>query len=378
MTPHHRHPLTAEPSATASLRIGIVYDRIEDYVIDCGPADRFAEFEPESTIRAMEEAIQLAGHLPVRIGSPVRLLEKHPDVDLIWNIGEGYGTRNREAWAPILCEMHGIPCLGSDAYALTITLDKVLTKQIARNLGISTSDWQVIPFPGGQAGANHNSNTDHQPESVSVPIPAPILPFPQFLKPRYEGTSKGITEKSIVHTPDEFRSQCRHLLETYHQDVMAEPFLGGAELTCALAFHPLQAFPVMERGLHSSGIGSHAVDNSHHLQSLSGSTPHKTDNRITAGSGPDAETFLTCAITPELEADITKWSLLLCSEFGIRDFVRIDFKLTGDGKPMFLEANPLPTFGTDSTFAILAEIRDEPYPVLLSGILSAAIRRLNM
>ena len=375
------------------MRIGIVYDRIADYAHAEGPADRFAEFEPETTIKSMEEAIRLTGHQPVRIGSPPRLLDARPDVDLVWNIGEGYGSRNREAWAPVLCEMHGIPYLGSDAYALTVTLDKVLTKQIARVLDIPTTDCQVIPyceasrhdpvsapvaFPGSGSGSGSGpgpgsgsgSGSGSVPDSRSIPVPDPILPFPQFLKPRYEGTSKGITEKSVVHTPDEFRSRCRYLLETYRQDVLAEPFLSGAELTCALAGHPLQALPVMERGLHSSGIGSHAVDNSHHLQSLTGETGRNPDS--------DSDIHVTGAITPELEADITKWSHRLCGELGIRDFVRIDFKLTGDGRPMFLEANPLPTFGIDSTFAILAEIRGEPYPAFLSGILSAAIRRLKL
>ena len=391
----------------AKLRIGIVYDRIADYEnprhggfvaveraekvspearTDHGtvlpksekpgsttppaPADRFAEFEPESTIEAMEQAITLAGHTPVRIGSPHRLMDDGPNVDLVWNIGEGYGTRNREAWAPVLCEMKGIPFLGSDAYALTVTLDKALTKQIARGLGIPTADWQVVPWRPDPSGATP------VPDSVS-PVPEAALPFPQFLKPRYEGTSKGITADSIVRSPEQFRSQCLHLLQTYRQDVLAEPFLPGAELTCALAGHPLQPLPVMERGLHASGIGSHAMDERAHLASITGHTAKPGAAAETNADDPGDTIRVTGAITPEIERDLTNWSMALCEALGIRDFVRMDFKLDADGRPMFLEANPLPTFGVDSTFAILAEIEGVSYPEYLARILSSAIRRFQ-
>jgi D-alanine-D-alanine ligase len=374
--------MTSTPThKPAKLRIGIVYDRIADYEDPRHDgfmaADRFAEFEPESTIDAMEQAIILASHTPVRIGSPHRLLDDGPDVDLVWNIGEGYGTRNREAWAPVLCEMKGIPCLGSDAYALTVTLDKALTKQIARGLGIPTADWQVVPWHPDPSGTTSASDPASQVPNPALAFPEPALPFPQFLKPRYEGTSKGITADSIILSPEQFRKQCLHLLQTYRQDVLAEPFLPGAELTCALAGHPLQPLPVMERGLHSSGIGSHAMDQRAHLASLAGRTAKPGSAAESKADDPGDAIRVTGAITPEIERDLTNWSMALCETLGIRDFVRMDFKLDADGRPMFLEANPLPTFGVDSTFAILAEIEGVSYPEYLARILSSAIRRFQ-
>ncbi len=353
----------------AILRIGLVYDRAVDYGVTDGPADRFAEFEPESTINVMEQAVLEAGHYPVRIGSPRKLLETDPDVDVIWNIGEGYGSRNREAWAPVLCEMRGIPCLGSDAYTLTVTLDKILSKQIARSLDIPTSDWQIIRYHPSQTGtltsragypdfsiSQKGPKMEHtESEPAETSIPKPVLPFPIFLKPRYEGTAKGITERSIVHNETEFDHQCRYLLSTYRQDVMAEPFLDGAELTCAMAGYKLRALPVMERGLHHSGIGSHAID-------ATGDQPAHTSD----------------IITPELEKTLAAWSVRFCEALSIRDFARFDYKMDRSGTPLFLEVNPLPTFAVDSTYAILAELEGVPYPNYLGGILSEAIRRLHM
>ncbi|MBP3192123.1 D-alanine--D-alanine ligase family protein [Natronogracilivirga saccharolytica] len=389
------------------LMIGLVYDRTQDYQLAGGPDDKFAEFEPESTIAAMEQAVTHAGHRPLRIGSPHQLLNvAHcPDPsggsagaghsstpDLVWNIGEGYGSRNREAWAPVICEMKGIPCLGSDAYALTVTLDKVLTKMIARSLGVPTSDWQIIGWnsrcSAGASGSDSGSGSDSDapsPGDDSSPIPEPELPFPQFLKPRYEGTSKGISEKSMVRSPEEFRHQCRFLLETYHQDVMAEPFIDGPEITCALSGHPLRAHPVMERGLDTSGIGSHALEtNDPDAEKTEGRRGRKkSDDQPESGSTDrdhspdDRNSEVSGIITPELEEHISSWSLTLCNWLRIRDFVRLDFKIAQNGTPLLLEINPLPTFATDSTFAILAEIEGRSYPEFLSEILRGAIGRLK-
>lgn len=336
------------------IKIGISYDRPEDFEqlaqnpetrnaarhlgLTSGslPPDRFAEFEPESTIEAMEAAIRHIGARPVRLGGPFQLLDKRPDTDLIWNIAEGYGTRNREAWVPVLCELYGIPCLGSDAYTLSWSLDKAAVKQTARELGIPTSDWQVFPSENHGPGRKFKS----------------ALPYPVFLKPRYEGTGKGISRDSIVHNEDELNQQLPKLFELYRQDVLAEAFLSGPEFTVALSGSPMKAHPVLERGIDAeSGIGFHVLRD-------------------------PADFRLSDSLTSALEQQLTAWSLNLCNERQVLDFARLDFKADAHGNPYFLEVNPLPTFATDNTFAILAEMQDVPYDVFLGEILRQAVGRV--
>ena len=315
------------------MRIGLLFDCPEDYPEADGPADRFAEFEPESTIEAMEAAVSLLGHEPVRIGAPKQLLGHKPGVDLIWNIAEGYGTRNREAWAPVLCELHDIPCLGSDAHTLSISLDNVLTKIVCRSADIPTPAWQIFSESG---------DTYHW-----------YGPWPVFLKPRYEGTAKGIGFESIVRTPDELNDRARHLITKYRQDVLAEVFLPGAEFTCAVAGTPLRALPVLERAVHAiNRVGIHTV-------------LHE----------PGHEDFihLTHHLPAELEQQLQEWSLEICHKLRVRDFARIDFKLDDSKNAYFLEINPLPTFAVDNTFAILAELEGKDYPEYLAGLIGEAI-----
>ena len=122
----------------SSLTIGLVFETFETYPRESGEAlDAHAEFEPESTIEALEAAICALGHRPKRLGSPQAVLDAMrpaaagPDrsdsgrarlgVDAAFNLAEGWGGRNREAWAPVLLEMARIPTLGSDALTLSIS-----------------------------------------------------------------------------------------------------------------------------------------------------------------------------------------------------------------------------------------------------------------
>ncbi len=320
-----------------SLRIGILYDHPDDYPEVIGPEDQFAEFEPESTIQAMESAIEILGHEPVRIGSPRSLLETKPDCDFIWNIAEGYGTRNREAWAPVLCELRNIPCIGSDAYTLSTSLDKAATKELGRKIDIPTPQWSI--HKKGDSFERWNG------------------PFPVFIKPRYEGTAKGINTDSVIFDNETLEKKVLKLSEWYQQDVLIEVFLPGDEYTCAVAGTPLKALPVLQRALHSqSKIGIHAVK---------------------PVAEADNDYSISHHLPETLESQIQEWSLHICEAMEVLDFARLDFKMDEAGNPYFLEINPLPTFAVDNTFAILAELDGISYPVYLAGILNQAIDRIK-
>lgn len=314
------------------MKIGLLYDTPDDYPLVTGPHDRFAEFEPESTIETLESAIRYAGHESLRLGAPHRLLGSYPAVDLIWNIAEGYGSRNRESWGPVLAELRHIPCLGSDGLTLSLSLDKHRSKQIAQALGIPTAPWRVV-------------------KALTQLAEIPADWYPVFIKPRYEGTAKGISAKNCCASLQDARACVEQLLCDYQQDVLVEPYLPGAEYTVALLGYPLQVYPVLERALHGpTGIGIHAV---------SAHDPSADAQAITYGAIPASD-----------EQRLKAWSLGLCEEMEVKHFARLDFKCDAQGRAQFLEINPLPTFAIDNTYAILAEIQGQALTAFLGKALS--------
>ncbi len=326
------------------MRIGLVYDRFGDTLPPPGaPPDWDAEYEPEETVAALEAAVRALGHAPVRIGSAQALLEtmKHGplDLDAAITIAESYGSRNREAHAPVLLELAGVPCLGSDALTLSVSLDKALTKTLARAVGVPTPDWTV---------ATERDAIDE----------ARLPPFPVFAKPRYEGTAKGIAPSSRCDDGAALRTEVERQARLYRQDIVIERFVAGSEFTVAVVGEG-EALPVLQRATErETGIGLHALE------------------RFEEAGAPFAYDLGT--LDAALEARLHDLALRAYRALDCRDFARLDFRVDDAGHPWFIEINPLPTFAPDGTFAIIAELAGQAYPDFLADLLGRGLRRLGL
>jgi len=329
----------------ARLRIGLVYDLLGS--APAGPPDADAEYEPIETVEALEGAIRRAGHEPVRLGSPRELLAALgrgalPKLDCAWNIAEGWGTRNREAWAPVLLEMAGIPALGSDALTLSTSLDKAWTLDLVAAAGVPVAGHVSAPSEAALAG---------------LALPGP---FPLFVKPRWEGTAKGITPRSRALDAAALAREVARIVRDYGQPALIEPFLPGAEYTVTVIGNaPPRALPVLQRALEAaSGIGLHA---------LARHAPRGGFAHVLPG-----------ALEPALEAELGALAVRAFRALGCRDFARADFRLDAEARPRFLELNPLPTFAPGGSFAILAELMARTLEDLLAEVLGLALERLGL
>ena len=331
------------------LLIGLAYDLFGSYPPRPGdPPDAEVEYEPETTVLALEAALGRLGHQTVRLGNPHAVLAAAgqgtlPRLDAVLTIAEGYGPRSREAWVPVLCEMAGIPTLGSDALTLSTTLDKVWAHRIVAGAG--------VPVPA------HTSLASSE-EAAAAPLPAP---FPLFVKPRWEGTAKGIGPSSRVESREALVAEVARVVGTYRQPALVEAFLNGPEYTVTLVGHrPSRALPTLQRALEASTrIGAHAL--------LRHPPPPGGWRHVTPGELDGA-----------LEAELTSLAHRAFDALECRDFARADFRLDGSGYPHFLEMNPLPTFAPDGSFGIIAELLGRPLDDLLAEILGEALVRLGL
>lgn len=340
------------------LRIALVYDVFDAFAWQTDdPPDADAEFEPWETVEALEAAFRMLGHEPVRIGNARDLLAALPTlrVDAGLSIAEGQRGVNREGHAPTLFELAGVPFLGSDALTLSLSLDKAWTNDVVSAAGVR------VPARRSYASADEVDEHD-------------LPPFPLFVKPRFEGSAKGITFASKVHTAETLRAEVARCVGLYRQAAFVEAFVEGAEFTVAVAGHdPPRALPVLQRAVEAeTGIGLHALESR-------GGRRHDPAGRGPGVSAPgDLAYRLDRALTPALEARLHADALTAFAALRCLDFARFDFRVAPDGTPFFLEANPLPTFAPDGTFAIVAELLGRSYPDFLAGVLGEALRRLGL
>ncbi|MBI3615814.1 MAG: ATP-grasp domain-containing protein [Candidatus Omnitrophica bacterium] len=318
----------------------MTYDLKTEYVFRSGdPLDANAEFDHPSTIQVICDAISSLGHRVVRIGNVEQLLKvlDHLAVDLVFNIAEGWTGRNREAQVPILLELRGIPYVGSDALTLSFTLDKLMTKKVLLAEGIPTPRYFEISHP-------------------EAPLP-PDLTFPLIVKPRYEGSSKGISEHSVVHSPSELKAQAARVIQTYHQPVLVEEFIQGTEFTVAVIGNdPPEVFPAVQI----------QIDGRVDLGDL-----FYTFSRIASGAGY----VCPARIEPKLEKRLRELALRTYQAVDCLDFGRVDIRVDRGGNPYVLEINPLPSLSTEDVFTAVAKHLGLTYEAMIEKILEAAVKR---
>ncbi|RIL01335.1 MAG: D-alanine--D-alanine ligase [Proteobacteria bacterium] len=330
----------------SSRSIGIVYELHDAYPRrPDDPPDAHAEYEPEATLLALEAAIARLGHRPVRLGRPHDLLEAAAKggvaVDAALSIAEGFGSRNREAWAPVLLEMLGVPQLGSDALTLSLSLDKAWTRAVVAEAGVPVAPGAVVRS---------------RDEALAL---APPGGWPCFVKPRWEGTAKGIDLRSRVETQDALADAVARVVERYRQPALVEHFLPGPEYTVTVVGNdPPRALPALQRALEAtSGIGVHAVEEP---------------------GGAALAHVVPGVLDAAREAELAALAIRAYDALACRDFARADFKCDAAGRPRFLEINPLPTFAPDGSFGILAALAGTTHEALVADVLAQGLARLGL
>lgn len=309
------------------------------------PEDSLEEYDSEETVEAIARALEAHSHSVIRLGGGREFLVSilQGTVDLVFNIAEGLGNhRSREAQVPSVLEMLDVPYTGSDPLCLAVCLDKPLTKSLVALAGVATPKWRVI-----------NSTTQlRETDWRGIPIPA-------FIKPAHEGSSKGIRLGSRAESPEQITGIAEKLLERYRQPVMVEEFIAGDEVTLGIVGNsPPQVIGIMRI------LPKNKAD--YFVYSLEVKR--------------DWETLVHYECPAELESrilkSITDSALKAFRTLGCRDFARIDFRVTPDGTPYFLEINPLPGLNPRSgDLPIMASKMGWDHETLISAILDAALRR---
>ena len=323
-----------------SMMIGITYDLRGDYAREGYDEEETAEFDDIETIAAIELALRSLGHSTDRIGSARALIHRlgqGDHWDLVFNIAEGMHGFGRQALVPALLDAYEIPYTFSGPLTLSVTLHKGMAKHVVRDLGMPTPDFAVI-----EALADLEDLT---------------LPFPLFVKPVAEGTSKGIGAASKVHDGSQLRSCCERLVTRFRQPVLVETFLPGREFTVGLlgTGSSAHALGVMELELlEEAEPGIYSYANKKYYE-----------RRVRFNLVEEA----VGAAAAQMALDI--WRGLGC-----RDAGRVDLRCDAAGGVNFLEVNPLAGLNPkESDLVILGRLRGVAYVELIGRILASALDR---
>jgi D-alanine-D-alanine ligase len=327
------------------MKLGLSYDLKEEVGLEqASPEDALEEYDYPETVELIASALEAGGNSVVRLGGGRTFLNNilTESVDIVFNIAEGRGNyRSREAQVPSVLEMLNIPYTGSDPQCLAICLDKPLTKKIVKAAGVFTPNWHVIVDKQGLYDVSWDG-----------------FSFPAIIKPAHEGSSKGIRHSSLAHSREQTLETVAALLEHYRQPVMVEEFIVGEEVTVGIIGNlPPKVVGIM-RVIPKRG-------DDYFVYSLEVKRDWKklVDYECPARLGAD---------TLQRIAESSRRAFCI---LGCRDLARIDFRVTPQGVPYFIEINPLPGLGDYSDLVIMAIKLGWRYEALIGAVLSAAQER---
>lgn len=263
---------------------------------------------------------------------------------LVFNLTEWVdGDRSLDAAIAGLLEMMKLPFTGTGPDGLRLARDKVLAKQIVATLGVAVPGYFVID--GGD------------------PVRDPEVPYPLIVKPRFGDGSDAISNRSIVNGRDELGARVASLRARTAGAVLCEEYIDGRDLFVALLGNEPQVLPPLELTVGVKAVGSPRIATRH----LKHDARYRARWRVRY-----RETPLSDAVILKID----EASRAIFHALKLRDYARIDYRLTPDGRLVFIEANPNPdlsphTFGRNRCFAGV------PYSDLIRRIVEAARSRMR-
>jgi D-alanine-D-alanine ligase len=230
----------------------------------------------------------------------------------VFNLCESIHGDNRfESLMPLLLDLANIPYTGSCSFGLSLALRKEKVKQILRGCGVPVARGGLV-----------NSVEESRPLE---------LVFPVIVKPAREDASIGICSESVTKDRDAMEKRVAHVLATYRQPALVEEYIEGREIYVSILERPNgepQVFPFFE--IDFSDMPSDRPN----IVSFEGKWVESSVEY--KGTRP-----VRCEkLTSGLRATITQTAIDAFRAVGLRDYGRMDIRLSKDGVPYIIDVNP--------------------------------------
>jgi D-alanine-D-alanine ligase len=249
---------------------------------------------------------------------------------------------SRECWVADILDQKQIPYVGSDSLTMKRMIDKAATHRVLAAAG--------VPIP------MHILVKEHDP--------LPEVSYPAFVKPSCESESTGISEESVVHSPEELEIRIRYVADTFRQPVLVEEYLPGSELTVAMIGNGNgRIFMPVENAIHPSSYRKYPL--------IMGNMKQEGLVRLQI---------------PNRGLEDAKWLASAAADaMGCLDHVRIDMREDDSGNLRVIEVNGIPGLNPKNSRSLRIHgiynptlIGEDNFRVLIGAITSSAAERYGI
>lgn len=331
-----------ESKADKVNNIGIVFN------LKKGNIEGQEEYDEIETIEAIKEELETLKFKVSLFEQDDNFLENiaKNKPDFVLNIAEGKGSgRGRESQVPSILESLSIPYSGSDAISLGNALDKYTTNFMLTFKGIAVPKMYMVSDKG---------ELDSLKEIFKDKLN-------YIVKPRWEGSSKGIFINSLVNNFKDLKDRVLMILSDYKQPAIIEEFLEKDEITVGVCGNKDKV-----KVLGMMKIVPVSDSNKPFIYSIENKRDWKTKVKYESEK----------SIPEEVKKQIAAMAIEAFNLFELRDIARIDFRLDSQSTPRIIDINPLPGLSANySDLPILYRLKGYSYSQLIKNILEEAFTR---
>ncbi len=306
--------------------------------------------EHDIVVDQVASALKAGGHKPsvLPVHGDVRKLvsgiaRRRPD--LVFNLLEMFGSNVRaDVGVAGLLELLEVPFTGGGPGELYVRQDKGLAKKLLAFDDILYPDFAVFSPDGMETGGN--------------------LRMPLFVKPLRTDASIGISgAKSLVNDARAMMKQVAAIHDKVHDSALAEEYIEGREFYVGVLGNARpEAFPPVEMDFSAMPSGS--------LHVLDAKAKWKKNSPEYKGSKS-----VMADVSPELKARLQEVSINAYRALRVRDYGRVDLRLTDSGEIYVIEVNANCYLEESSEFATAAKAAGIDFPSLVNRIAEMAIER---
>ena len=343
----------------AKLKVTVLYDLWEEEpaeVPEDVPAPRNRKGQkkhkkpPKHDREEIFEALEKLGHEPsyhVLDGRPQSLFGLAKcGADLIFNLTESYaGDDTKEMHVTAFLDLLEIPYTGAGPHAHILAQDKTTAKKMFAFSEIQ-SPYFAIAYRG---------NIDH----------AHDISFPLIVKPTSEDGSIGIDAAAVVSSVKELMERISYIQTEFNSPALIEEYIEGREIYASIlgSYENPRALPLVELDLSKLPKG----------------VPRIASQDVKFFRDTEAYKLTRSAIAEDLDEEtatrLTEIAVKAYRAVKLRDYGRIDMRLSDSGEIYVIEANPNPWLSTGQEFAMAAKKSGLSYTQMIAEIVDLAMAR---
>jgi D-alanine-D-alanine ligase len=304
----------------------------------------------------LDAALATAGHTTRRLAVDDKVqplideLTKDPP-ELVFNLAESFrGKSALESNVAALLNLLDLRYTGSSPAGLILAGDKTLTKKVLAFHGIQSAKFATM----------YRGQSDWVGD----------ISFPLLVKPPQEDASLGITQKSVVNDVKELLDVISSTQQEYQSPVLVEEFIDGREFYVGVIGNSkVEALPIIELDFSKFPAGLPKI--------ASWEAKWGDDGDEKGEQFEGTQSIFPTDLSEELTNKIQHVAIDSFQALRLRDYARIDLRVTAKEEVYVIEANPNCYLEEKSEFARAAQKAGLEYPALIARIVELASARYS-